>query len=222
MLSVIVASFGPPRNPYSQFVDRWWGAVLAMDPAPAEIVVAHTEPEPLGLLPGRGAIPTISVKIAEPDISVAVNAAASVATQPWISGIGVDDRYCQDALADLAAADAAGADILVWRNREVGGHVWECFWDPDILQRSNTLAGSSPVRRELWERVGGFPRIGWTDWGFWLRCAAANAKPFQSSRVGVDFDPGIHHDTFSGRSMTSEQQEARNAELFAFAAGLRA
>ena len=221
MLSVIVASFGEPGNPYSQFVSRWWDAVLAMDPAPAEIVVAHTDPEPLGLLARRSEIPTVAVTIDEPDITVAVNAAVSAATQPWISGIGVDDRYCPDALADLAAADAAGADILVWNNREVGSHVWECYWNPDHLQNANTLAGSCPVRRELWQRVGGYPRIGWSDWGFWLRCAAANAKAFHSARVGVDWDPGISHATFSGRSITKEQQQARNAELFAFAAELR-
>jgi hypothetical protein len=221
MLSVMVASFGPPGNPYSQFVRRWWDAVMAMDPPPAEIIVAHTDPEPLGLLPGPGTIPVVTVQVSEPDIAVAMNAAASVATQPWISGIGVDDRYCPDALADLAAADAAGADILVWNNREIGSHVWECFWNPEILQHSNTLAGSCPVRRDLWDRVGGLPRIGWSDWGFWLRCAAAGAQAFHSHRVGVDFDPGLDHHTWSGRAMTREQQASRDAELFAFAAELR-
>jgi hypothetical protein len=216
MVSIIVTAFGEPGNRYAQFTARWWAAVLSMLPAPAEVVVAHTCPEPLGLLPGPATVRTVAVPCVKPDVVSMVNAAVEAATQPWVSVIGVDDCYTPTALTDLVKADAAGAEILVWHQREVGSHVWNCYWNPDVLQRANTLAGSCPVRRDLWLRVGGPPRIAWSDWGFWLRCAKAGATAYQSDVVGVDFDAGRGHATFSG-SATFEQLAARDAEARAFA-----
>lgn len=221
MLSVVVASYGPIGNPYAQFVDRWWRGVLRMNPRPAEVIVAHTLPEPLGLLeyPVSG-IAVRSVVVSVSDAASVYNAGVEAASQPWISTIGVDDTYRPDALALLQDADAAGADIMLWDHYELGSHVWNCFWDPKTLKTANTVQGSSPFRRELWRRVGGFPRIGWFDWGFWLRCAKAGAKAFATHRVGVDFDPGIHHVTHSGQAAPIEAKRYRDAELAAFAEAL--
>lgn len=214
MLTVVVPAYGKPGNPYSQFVDRWWGAVVQMQPRPAEVVVVHTNPEPLGLLSAAPAgIVVHDVAIASDHIADFCNAGAEAASQPWVSCIGVDDCYRPDAAADLAAADAVGADIMTWHQEEIGSHVWQCFWNPKTLKHANTLPGSSPFRRAIWQRVGGFPRIGWSDWGFWLRCAAAGASVLQSNRVGVNFDPGIGHATWSGRAMLPAAKAARDAEI---------
>jgi hypothetical protein len=214
MLSVVVAAWGPVGNPYSAFVSRWWAAIERMRPNPAEVVVVHTEPEPLGLLAAAPAgIAVRSVPI-QPGPPVDFwNAGVEAASQPWVSTIGVDDCYRSDALALLAKADAAGAEIMVWHHQERGGHVWHTFWNPEVLKRANTVQGASPFRRELWQRVGGYPPVGWCDWGLWLRCAKAGATVAHTQRIGVDFDIGDERETFSGRSLKEADRIARDAEI---------
>lgn len=221
MLSVIVPAWGEPGNPYSRFVARWWAAVLAMTPAPAEVVVVHTAPEPLGILAAAPAgLSVKSVPITPTHMSDFGNAGVRAASQPWVSLIGVDDTYQPDALAGLAAADAAGADIMVWDQEELGSHVWRCFWCPQTLQRANTLAGSCPIRKSLWNRVGGAPDLGWSDWAFWLKAAAVGATAMHCGRVGVVFDPGRDHETFSGARLAESVRFHRDEEVMEFARSL--
>lgn len=219
MISVIVPSYGEPRNQYSQFVPRWWSAVCAMRPAPAEVVVVHTEPEPLGILDlAPKTMEVRSVCIEATHIADFINAGVEAASQPWVSAIGVDDMYTPQALALLPVANAI-ADIMVWNQEEIGSHVWHAFWCQDEITRSNTLPGSCPFRRELWKRAGGQPRIGWADWGFWIKAAAVGARAFHCGEVGVLFDPGHGHDTWSGKRLDGETRRHRDNEVAAFARG---
>lgn len=219
MLSVIVLAYGAPGNPYSQFVQRWWDSVLCVQPA--EVVVVHTDPEPLGLI---SAAPHGIVVTAVPmpgSFANGMNAGVQAATQPWVSTIGVDDCYRHGACELLPLADAAGTEIMLWNHYELGSHVWTTSWDVKTLRRANTVQGASPFRRDLWVRAGGFPDIGWGDWGFWLRCAKAGAKAWHCGRIGVDFDPGISHSTYSGRALSEQDRDARDNEVFALASELR-
>ena len=214
MLSVIVAVWGEPGNRYSRFVSRWWDAIAAMKPRPAEVVVVHSDPEPLGLLAAApDGIPVVAVPFAGSHAAMC-NAGVRAASQPWCSTIGVDDCYCPDALGLLGAADAIGADVMVWNHRERDSdHVWECFWSSRHLRRCNTVQGASPFRKALWERVGGFPDLAWFDWGFWLMAAKHDAMALNTNRIGVIFDAGHSHDTFSGPALPESERLARDAEI---------
>jgi glycosyltransferase involved in cell wall biosynthesis len=52
--------------------------------------------------------------------------------------------------------------------------------DPDLLVRSNYIAGASPFRRQVFERAGGyrpaFERIGHEDYDFWLSVVESGAR----------------------------------------------
>lgn len=218
MLSVVVLAYGPAGNPYAQFVQRWWEAVRLIQPA--EVVVVHSDPEPLGVL--AAAPPEITVKAVPMRGSFAngLNIGTMAASQPWVSTIGIDDCYRPGACELLPLADAVGAEIMLWNHYELGGHVWTTSWDVQTLRRANTVQGSSPFRRDLWVRAGGFPDIGWSDWGFWLRCAKAGAKAWHCGRIGVDFDPGLSHATYSGRALSEQDRDARDKEVFALVSEL--
>lgn len=218
MLTVVVMSYGEPGNQYCQFVDRWWSSVVAINPA--EVIVVHTDPEPLGLLakaPSQLNVRSMPMAGSHP---VALNVAIEAATQPWVSAIGVDDCYRPGATELLPQADAMGAEIMLWDHYEIGSHVWRTFWNAERLTTANTVQGASPFRRSLWQRAGGFPDIAWSDWGFWLRCAKAGAKTVHFGTVGVDFDPGLTHQTFSGHALSKSEREARDHEAYALAAEL--
>jgi hypothetical protein len=215
MISIVVLAWGEPGNRYSGFVGRWWEAVMAMSPKPAEVVVVHSEPEPLGLLNAAPAGMKLVAVPCEGTAPQMANAGVRAASQPWFSAIGVDDTYRPDAFKHLEAATQVGAEIVVWNHQERDSdHVWECFWSPAVLRRANTVQGASPVRRSLWERAGGFPDVAWWDWGFWLRAAAAGAVAMETGAIGVDFDAGRNHETFSGPALPAEIRANRDREIF--------
>jgi hypothetical protein len=216
-ISLVVPSYGPVGNPYAAHVDKWWAAVARMDPQPAEVIVPHSDPEPLGViakaLPGIRVVP-VSV-VGGQRIEHYINPAVSAASQPWVSCIGIDDEYRPRALADLQEAHDAGAEILLWHHDD-----FQCirrhYWDPVSLRTNNTVHGSCPFRKTLWERVGGQPLVGWVDWAFWLRCAHAEARVFRSDQVGVLWDPGHTRNTWTtqatsdGRILAARNQEIAN------------
>jgi len=214
-IAIVVPAYGEPGNPYAAFGRRWMDAVARMDPAPAEIVVAHSIPEPLGLLDLGVPVTAIPVVGAGLRVEDYCSAGVAAAIQPWVSCVGVDDVLQADALADLAAADAVGAEVMLWDHHD-GEQRRRGRWSPYAMLRDNLVHGSCPFRRSLWRRVGGFPRVAWADWGFWLRCAAADAIVHRSDRVGVLWDRGEGRDTFTQQAADPAVLHRRNAEIRRF------
>lgn len=217
-ISLIVPAYGPVGNPYSAHVDKWWAAVMRMDPAPAEVIVAHTDPEPLGLLAkAPPTIPTRGVVVAtDAPMKDCGNVGIAAASSRWASITGVDDEYRPHALADLQAADDAGADILLWHHEDFSDTVQRHHWDPISLRTNNTVHGSCAFRVDMWQRVGGFPAVGWSDWAFWLLCVKAEARVYRSDQIGVLWDPGRSRDTWTNQACgNGDILAARNAEIHA-------
>lgn len=221
-VSVIVPSFGPPGSHYAAFVPRFWQAIKAMSPQPAEVVVVHTDPEPLGILAAAPAGVTVRSVPVPAGISFATmgNAGVSAATSAWCCCVGVDDMLTPNALAYLTAACVAGAEVQVWDHQESGGTVRHGAWLPFGLIGNNTVHGSCPFTRDLWFRVGGFPEVAWCDWGLWLRCAAAGARVHHSGHVGVVWDTGGGRPTFTSQASDPAVAVTRLQEIHALVRGL--
>lgn len=219
-VTVVVPAFGSHGSPYAAFVGRWWAAVAAMEPRPAEVVVVHSAGDPLGMLatapPGIAAVPVEAEGARGDDYTRAGIAAAS---QPWVCCVGVDDVLQADAFADLAEADAAGADVLVWCHHD-GETIRRNRWTGRGLRENNTVHGSSPFRRATYDAVGGLPAVAWSDWGLWLRFAAAGATPHHVDRVGVLWDQGGDRETFTRQAADPAVLAARNTEIASLARSL--
>lgn len=215
MLSVIVAAWGPVGgNRYARFVPRWFSALAAMRPLPAEVVVVHSSPEPLGLLAYPDPpVPVIGVACDGRQAEM-LNAGVTAASQSWCSCIGVDDCYMPDALELLPTAYRLGADVMVWNHRERDSdHVWHCHWSPEQLRYANTVQGASPFRKSLWSRIGGFRDLGWCDWAFWLDAAKSGAKALETGRVAVVYDAGHTHETLSGPALAKARRDAHDRQI---------
>jgi hypothetical protein len=213
-ISLVIASYGPVGNPYSAYVDKWWAAVVRMDPQPAEVVVAHSDPEPLGVIakapPG---IRVVSVSVSGGErIEHYINPGVAAASQPWASSTGIDDEYRPHALADVQAAQDAGADVLLWHHDDYET-IRRHYWHPFDLRTNNTVHGSCPFTRRIWERVGGQPLVGWGDWAFWLKCLHAGAVVYRSEQVGVLWDPGRGRNTWTAQAGDGAVGAARNREI---------
>lgn len=206
---------------YAPFVPRWWAAVQEMDPQPAEIILVIGSEDHAGV---RDQIPRDAqirfVELDEPFSNRYFTVGCESVTQEWAGFCGIDDQMLPRAYADIPEANEAGADILVGSILLSTGQVWQGSWDPQALLRHNTLPAHSPFRKSLWEKVGGFPDIRWSDWGFWLKCAAHNASTFQSRDLLAIFDVGQDHETMSGVSLDPQIRAAADRELLDFARSL--
>ena len=220
-VSVIVPSFGPPGSHYAAFVPRFWQAIKAMSPRPAEVVVVHTDPEPLGILTSCWG--HTDVRAVVPDgtsMAEMINAGVRAASQEWCCTVGVDDMLTPDALRHLPDAMRVGAEIMAWDHQEENGAVYVSTWEPYRLLRYNTLTGSSPFTRGIWSHCGGFPDVAWCDWGFWLRCASVGARVFCTNHVGVTWDSGRGRETISQQARSPTVSASRNAEIHNLIVGL--
>lgn len=202
---------------YAPFAPRWWAAVEKMDPQPAEIVVVIGAEDRCGIRElTAGADRVRIIELDQPFSNTYFTTGCEAGTQEWVGFCGIDDQMLPNAYADLLDATEAGADILVGSIILSSGGIWRGTWDPTALERHNTLPAHSPFRRSLYDAVGGFPDIHWSDWGFWLRCAAHGAKPFYAREPLAIFDVGDSHETMSGVNLDPYTRRNADEELQAF------
>ncbi|NBW21800.1 MAG: hypothetical protein EBR82_78985, partial [Caulobacteraceae bacterium] len=50
---------------------------------------------------------------------------------------------------------------------------------------SNHVMGTSWFTKDIFKRVGGYPDVYWSDWGFWWKCWVHGARWFKPAGVQV-------------------------------------
>lgn len=206
---------------YAQFIPRWWESVQHMTPAPDEvlIVTGKTHRDTIESLDPQHINLTI-LHLDQPFSNAYFRAGVEYAASEWIGFSGIDDIMLPNGYKDVAAADAAHADIMVGTIILSNGAIWRGTWNTHALTQHNTLPAHSPFRRDLYDQAGGFPDIHWSDWGFWLRCATIGAKPFHSPEPIAIFDIGDTHETMSGVGLDPRKRIQADQELRTFIANL--
>lgn len=165
---------------YEKFLPAWTDSVLALDPAPAHVLVVSDRRQDVPfdqiISPRHGNYPAAHY----------LNLAAAASTTDHVASFDVDDVALPDALA--------GTDY------DVDVYVWG-------LERSDRLVHVPPPRRadevltlgynpfnhggvhtvDIWHRAGGYRDIGYADWGFFVDCARAGATFATSGRVNYRY-----------------------------------
>jgi glycosyltransferase involved in cell wall biosynthesis len=116
-------------------------------------------------------------------LAAARNAGVRATNSPFFLPLDADDRLHPEAIATLvAAAQRTGADVATPDGRTFGDTARRLrakAATPRRLRRSNCLFYASLVRRELFDRIGGYrpDAPGYEDWDLWL-CALEQGASF--------------------------------------------
>lgn len=201
---------------YAAYVPTWWRAVQAMRPMPDEIVIVVDAEDTANVADVVEGENIHLVHAEEPFGYHYFNLGFRAATSEWISYCGIDDQMLPNAYADIPTATQIQADIIVGTILMSNGYVWRGSWNPYGLRQNNTLPAHSPFRKALYEKVGGFPDIRWSDWGFWLKCVREDPVIYLGTQPLAIFDVGEDRETMSGSSLDANVRQAADAELHAY------
>lgn len=198
---------------YQSFVKPWRESILRMNRKPDEIVIVIGSEDSTKVRSHDWSnIPTKIIELNEPFSNHFFNAATDAATSEWISYCGIDDLMLPDAYIDLDN----DTDISVGSVMLDEQTLWEGTWDKEFMKHFNPLPAHSLYKRALWEKVGGYPDIRWSDWGFWLRCAQTNPKVSQGKNPVAIFDTGEGRETMSGLHLDPAIRATADLELHNF------
>lgn len=188
MIALVSIAWG---DRYARFVPRWWDMAQALDPAPDEIVIAHHPDDATGVRD----LPVTLVECYDRSLPRMLNAAFAATSATWVQQCPIDDLLTSDALEPVGMVAPETDLIVVGATSMSSGSTWmgdfSSIWGAPSGYRMNHHC---PVRRDLWERAGRFGDEHWSDWGFFLRAAAAGCTPEHVERVTLLFD-----DTHDGR-----------------------
>jgi hypothetical protein len=219
-ISVVCAIWGLE---YRQFVNRWWDSVVALERTPDQIVVVTNRDSFDFIETSRPDGYDVAVKIIALDNELTSieywDVACRGGDMDWIVVLNVDDVFLPEALNDIDVADAEGCELVADGCRFSNqSRIWKGYWNPVEIFDLLTLPGVAPMRKDLYERVGGFPKeIYWYDWAFYMVCAKAGVKVFQSDLIRMIFDEGYTHKTQSGQQLDSGTREMANNQIRDFA-----
>jgi hypothetical protein len=199
-ISVVNAIWG---ERYHQFVSRWWAGVESLERKPDEVLIVAASDSAQVM---KDSVPKGFKKITRVIVSDNENfndywdLAFASASGEWLAGCSIDDWFLPEALSEIDAAAEAGCELVCDSVvLHPSGKVFEGRWDSEAIFSNLVMPGVAPMSADLYHRIGGFDRdIYFSDWGFYIKAAAAGVKVHQTNIQRVVYDEGLDHETMSG------------------------
>lgn len=226
-ISVLTAVWG---DRYTQFIPNWWQAVETLQRQPDEIVIitdaANKQPAEDNT-PMRLKSITRVIAIVEPatlEFNDYWDLAFRTCSKDWLATCCIDDIFMPAALNAIDEADQTGAEMVADSCAlHPSGSIWHGYWNADEMYNRMTMPGAAPMKKAMYERIGGFDRhIYWSDWAFYMKAAKAGIKVHHTDIVRITFDEGATHQTQSGRLLDPTIRQRADAQIRAYSADLRA
>jgi hypothetical protein len=204
-VSIVCVAYG---NKYKNFVEGWWRSIQELEIKPFEVIVVHDPRDDTGVKN----LPVKLIESTDRDLTNMLNKGFHAAANHWLGVLSLDDRYYPDALNDLAMAktkfDIVGVNALsISSGKFLSSNLH------NLQSGNNHMLGSSFFTRELYYRVGGWPKIFWSDWGFWWRCYQADAKFCIPPRTHLIIDDLSEGRISSGRNYEADLEMKRFMRL---------
>jgi glycosyltransferase involved in cell wall biosynthesis len=172
-------------NGYEHYLSGWIDASIAAQP---DAIIVSTDQDRCD---AQNVICTVSQPPSDWRFAGSwfLNKAFERATTDWVWVVGVDDRIRPQALQALIGREHC--DVVQVGYRRSDGFTYR---PPPIKNRqilalkNNALFACSPIKRDAWLRVGGFPDVAFEDWAMWRKLARADCTFGYSFNVAVDYD----------------------------------
>jgi hypothetical protein len=185
-VSIVTVLFG---DAYDRYLAPWIDASLAAKPD--DILVVTDMPRCHEHHYARDRVTEITTGGATGwrfPISALLNRAFQWATTDWVWFVGIDDTIRPDALTVLNGNDHADTVQVGYARSDGYNHAPPAWTNADILRHTNnSLVGCSPVKRDAWLRVGGYPDVAFEDWAMWRKMARAGCVFAYTNQIAVDY-----------------------------------
>jgi hypothetical protein len=186
---------------YEEYIGEWFEACLAAQPDQIVLVSDRIRSVPAG----------VTLRIVEPSnqkypIPYYSNKAVEALDTEWCWNMDIDDLIRPGALWEIGVVDA---DVYVsgMRTSEGVKHIprgldWQKVWG----SKANYVPAGSAFKKWLWEKIGGYPDIGFHDWGLWRLMAKEQARFATSGQILYDYrtDHVSVSDSFDVKLFTAE------------------
>jgi hypothetical protein len=195
--TIVSVAFG---EKFSKFVPEWWNSIQNLEIPPKEIVVVHNPKDNTGV----DNLPVTLIPNLSDDVTKMLNIGFSSVKTKWTGSLSLDDLYFPGALNEIN--DAQNFDIIGCNaiSKKTGA-----FLSSDLVSlksRHNKMLGFSFFTTELYYRVGGWPNIVWSDWGFWWLCMKADARFCLPPRAHVLVDDQSENRISSNENLEADQE----------------
>jgi hypothetical protein len=186
---------------YEEYIGEWFEACLVAQPDQIVLVSDRIRSVPSG----------VTLRVVEPSnqkypIPYFSNKAVEALDTEWCWNMDIDDLIRPGALWEIGVVDA---DVYVsgMRTSEGVKHIprgldWQKVWG----SKANYVPAGSAFKKWLWEKIGGYPDIGFHDWGLWRLMAKEQARFATSGQILYDYrtDHVSVSDSFDVKLFTAE------------------
>jgi hypothetical protein len=222
-ISVVNATWG---KRYHQFIPQWWAGVESLEREPDDILIvvaSDTEKAIRKSTPKRFASRTKIIVSDRDGFNDYWDEAFASASGDWLAGCSIDDYFLPEALNAIDQADAEECELVCDSVvLHPSGKVFAGVWDANRIFTDLTMPGVAPMKKSLYERVGGFDRdIYFSDWGFYIKCAAAGVKVYPTNIMRIVYDEGLTHQTMSGPLQPKDVEAMAHTQIQDLARRLR-
>ncbi len=160
-IAVVSSCYGD----YEKFEGEWWKGIRKLNRQPDEVCIARGESDG----------PHTQARL--------MNEAVRATNTDWVWPLGIDNvafpwalDYIEELSADVAQFGYLRSDGAPYLVPRISPHAY-------LSKTPNPFVSDSPFRREAFERVGGFPLVGFEDWGLWRRMVRAGVHIAVSPRL---------------------------------------
>lgn len=195
--TIVCTAFG---NRYKKFVPGWWESINSLEMQPKEVVVVHNPEDDTGVIN----LPVTLIENKSKDLTTMINVGLNYSKTKWIGVLSLDDRYLPNALNEVNDAENYEIIAINGISKSSGKFIYGSFDKLSI--RKNTMLGSSFFTKEIYLRVGGWPKLIWSDWGFWWLCSISGARACNPPTSHIYIDD-FSEDRYSNKSSSGADRE---------------
>ena len=188
---------------YSQFLNRWWQGVTALQRQPDEIYIvtdlANYKAANDSVPDSHREITSVVVdKKAKTYAEFWNNAILSLSTD-WSAICNADDIFLPEALNDIEAAESEGCNLITDAIRDLQTPtVYKSRWNGVKIGTEWPMVGAEPMRVDLFKAAGGFPEgQRFVDWALAMKMYWVGVKAYDSQIVRIIYDRGLTRKTVS-------------------------